>query len=279
MQQGRAQIEMATDKSPALDDGIPEERCSDCRRFGDFLPSWFSLRHENYAAKDKIPDFEYTGITFFDLDKSAAAGCDLCRLLWGALIMDGSSYRDLLLSNSLIRISLKTNLQIITSERLCLKVICGRQIATSCVVWDCQTKGIVKPKTAFDLPSSNVTGDLDLAKAWFMDCCYEHKECEERTTDRLPRRLIRISDDGSEMRLLVTSSSTCDSKRSDLRASHKEPYAYCALSYCWGEESNSLQLSRDNIDTFSKAIPWTELPKTIRDAATITKALGLCYLW
>jgi hypothetical protein len=40
-----------------------------------------------------------------------------------------------------------------------------------------------------------------------------------------------------------------------------------------------LKLTRSSLASFMTGIPWTEIPKTLQDAMTITYKLGLRYLW
>jgi len=56
---------------------------------------------------------------------------------------------------------------------------------------------------------------------------------------------------------------------------------YMALSYCWGEssESSKLETTTSTIDRFNKGLPLEHVPKTIKGAMTITEKLGFHYLW
>ncbi|KAF1928448.1 HET-domain-containing protein [Didymella exigua CBS 183.55] len=55
---------------------------------------------------------------------------------------------------------------------------------------------------------------------------------------------------------------------------------YVALSYCWGSSSTVL-LKRDNIESFAvaRSLSNITLPNTITDAVTVTRGLGIRYLW
>ena len=54
--------------------------------------------------------------------------------------------------------------------------------------------------------------------------------------------------------------------------------AYVALSHCWGT-GQTLKLSEENLRPFSEHIPFERLPKTFADAVTVTRVLGIHYLW
>jgi hypothetical protein len=56
---------------------------------------------------------------------------------------------------------------------------------------------------------------------------------------------------------------------------------YVALSYCWGDPlvHNVLKTTSDTFEKHKKCIEFSSLPKTLQDAVTITRRLGLKYLW
>ncbi|EHK41271.1 hypothetical protein TRIATDRAFT_168126, partial [Trichoderma atroviride IMI 206040] len=55
---------------------------------------------------------------------------------------------------------------------------------------------------------------------------------------------------------------------------------FCALSYCWGPKGTQTMITtRDNIHHRLGGIPFGSLPKTFQDAVTVTRAIGIRYLW
>lgn len=56
---------------------------------------------------------------------------------------------------------------------------------------------------------------------------------------------------------------------------------YVALSYCWGDPkfNNVLKTSSQTFEKHTRGIEFESLPKTLQDAVTITRRLGLKYLW
>lgn len=55
---------------------------------------------------------------------------------------------------------------------------------------------------------------------------------------------------------------------------------YAALSYCWGHPQHDiLMLTSSRLRDLQSEIPMEQLPKTIRDAISVTKDLGFRYLW
>lgn len=53
---------------------------------------------------------------------------------------------------------------------------------------------------------------------------------------------------------------------------------WAALSYCWGKPQG-LKATIANLEDLQTTIPVEELPRTLRDATTVTRELGLRYLW
>jgi hypothetical protein len=94
------------------------------------------------------------------------------------------------------------------------------------------------------------------------------KQTAEQTTNRPPpTRLIDVGgvvDVG--IRLVETAGLLADDQR------------YAALSYRWGD-TNTLLTTRDSIRDRMMDIPLDTMPKTLRDAVTATRRLGLRYLW
>lgn len=55
---------------------------------------------------------------------------------------------------------------------------------------------------------------------------------------------------------------------------------YCALSHCWGpEDKRPLRTNRSNYQGHLASIPWDDLPPLFQDAITLTKSIGISYLW
>ena len=108
--------------------------------------------------------------------------------------------------------------------------------------------------------------DLKLAKVWLEECRLNHDKCVKPTDAQLPLRLLDLDNP--------------DTNSLDLRlvAGTKEKGIYATLSHCWGK-SQPLRLLRDNLAKFEKCIEFAGLPRTFQDAITVTRSLGLRYLW
>ncbi|KIW43955.1 uncharacterized protein PV06_05001 [Exophiala oligosperma] len=111
--------------------------------------------------------------------------------------------------------------------------------------------------------SPSLPGGLQQIKTWLGKCEQEHGQACGSTTSRLPKRVIDVSD-LSTLRLVET---TKDSRG-----------RYVALSYCWGkvqEFQTTTETIQEKLDGFAPSA----LPQTLQDAATITNALGIEFLW
>ncbi|KAK4224651.1 heterokaryon incompatibility protein-domain-containing protein [Podospora fimiseda] len=112
-------------------------------------------------------------------------------------------------------------------------------------------------------------GTLKLAKSWLENCCKNHFSCGARNPSNapfLPTRLLDVGTIDSPCLRLVYGSSL----------DPKSPYI--ALSHRW--ETNQTRVLRvSNVENYQTAIPEPDITPTVQDAATVTRALGIQYLW
>jgi hypothetical protein len=102
-------------------------------------------------------------------------------------------------------------------------------------------------------------------RTWIQNCTKAHPKCPKAEDTILPTRLIDVgSHEGRDPSLVIT----------DNKALGK----YLALSYCWGS-SKPFVTTADNINSHLAQIPLASLPKTMQDAITITRNIGMQYLW
>lgn len=117
-----------------------------------------------------------------------------------------------------------------------------------------------------------------LLRGWLRWCDEEHGECKQSQAEReavLPTRLLYVGD-----------LSNRDIKQDRIRlicASEATSRHYVALSHCWGQlprdEQKRFCLTRENINRRQQGFSVSELPKTFQDSVTVTRELGLPYLW
>ncbi|PQE12083.1 heterokaryon incompatibility protein [Rutstroemia sp. NJR-2017a BVV2] len=111
----------------------------------------------------------------------------------------------------------------------------------------------------------------DLVKGWLRDCQENHDECAAnsctftRDSRNLPTRILDVGrEDGFKVYVCEPESSATG--------------PYLTLSHRWGS-SEMPQLTAKTKSSFMKGILVSELPKTFRDAITVTRFLGIRFLW
>ncbi|KAM7206050.1 HET domain containing protein [Naviculisporaceae sp. PSN 640] len=107
---------------------------------------------------------------------------------------------------------------------------------------------------------------------WLGDCIATHSECfsmqvASATRDILPTRLLDLADvaRSDQLRLVATKGLPEDT-------------IYATLSHCWGGKC-ALTLTVDNLSMMEAGIATNCLPKTFRDAVSVTMDLSIRYLW
>lgn len=122
----------------------------------------------------------------------------------------------------------------------------------------------------FDLKSQSWTGrsqTLQLARMWVENCHRSHSSCRPRQSEAwLPTRLIDVGSDENPVLQLVNS------------APLVQTAPYVALSHRWGA-NQTLILRSEKVNMYQEAIPDSEVSNTVRDAAIVTRSLGIRYLW
>jgi len=106
-----------------------------------------------------------------------------------------------------------------------------------------------------------------LIRGWIDECVETHSNCPSDTQSELPTRVIDVGSDVSPPKLHIANGQVAK---------------YIALSHCWGDALKSSQTIKTTHNTFAQwqtEIPWALLSKTFQDAITITRRLGLRYLW
>ncbi|KAF2183400.1 HET-domain-containing protein [Zopfia rhizophila CBS 207.26] len=105
-----------------------------------------------------------------------------------------------------------------------------------------------------------------IAAYWFHKCLTQHPGCADGDRiSKLPSRVLDVGNGQDQtVRLYVSG--------------ENERGVYCTLSYRWHAHT-SFTTARSNIEQLRSKIPVDQLPKTIQDAITITRMLGVRYLW
>jgi hypothetical protein len=120
------------------------------------------------------------------------------------------------------------------------------------------------------LPEAGSQVHLKLLQEWLRVCDGEH-DCGPEFDSPLPTRVLDVGDDADPNLLRLHSASPEDRGR------------YIALSHCWGNVAKGVRdrycTYKCNIDRKRESIDWGSLPRTFQNAVTITRALGVRYLW
>ncbi|KAH8649417.1 heterokaryon incompatibility protein-domain-containing protein [Tricladium varicosporioides] len=138
----------------------------------------------------------------------------------------------------------------------------------------CKVSGNDFPTTPMEESTGSETS-LRTARKWIASCLESHTSCSHTPlAGPLPTRLLDVTPINGG---LDTSppSSVCLRISSDLA----EDIKYVTLSHCWGRRGTPTRLLSTNITSMMDKIEISSLPATFRDALTITKALGVRYIW
>jgi Heterokaryon incompatibility protein (HET) len=108
-----------------------------------------------------------------------------------------------------------------------------------------------------------------VAKTWINDCLDNHSECKNDPMASIffPTRLLDLgfSNKVAGIQIIVSE--------------ERKPHGpYMTLSHCWGQ-AEVLKLTRENLDNLKSGIDLAELPRLYQDAVSVTRKLGVRYLW
>ena len=103
---------------------------------------------------------------------------------------------------------------------------------------------------------------VQLAASWIKKCAESHQDCLHLDHTPLPTRVIHVGSDLEEPFLYI---------------SKQENAEYIALSHCWGGVV-PLTTTLATLEQRQREIRFSELPRTFRDAITITRKLGVQYI-
>ncbi|KAM0186565.1 hypothetical protein ACHAPI_011645 [Fusarium lateritium] len=97
---------------------------------------------------------------------------------------------------------------------------------------------------------------------WLQQCQVEHQGCRDDFKTHIPTRLVDVGTlESSTVHLIETGNG------------FHAPYL--TLSHCWGQNANIIRRTAGG----NLEIPLKKLPRTFKDAITVTRRLGFTYLW
>lgn len=105
---------------------------------------------------------------------------------------------------------------------------------------------------------------FDIARGWFNECYQEYSDRLLEELPSLPSRVIDVGISSSLPHIMINTQ--------NMRAQ------YSTLSHCWGGTVTH-KLTIETLDSFQHALPFTDLPANFQDAITISRELGIHYLW
>lgn len=109
---------------------------------------------------------------------------------------------------------------------------------------------------------------IDCASRWIENCLSSHGHNMGRDEEReLPTRIIDVTPSLLRPKLKVFGR-LC-----------KEMTNYTALSYCWGQSKTTITTIHNLQEHIEAGFSYDLLPKTIQHAISITRSIGVRYLW
>ncbi|RDW58859.1 hypothetical protein BP6252_13335 [Coleophoma cylindrospora] len=231
--------------------------------------------------------------SYFDLDVSADAGCELCDLIrrsqgpYGGIL--SRDFEQGLGHNQIFCRPVKNHAKAGGLIRLFFAQY-GRQkdddrLESLCFVFT--TAGEYLPRKYSHFSQSDIGADdpaaalvrgrplsdtcsseacFSLATAWIERCLRDHLTCPKASSTNLPTRVINVGSSSSDEEPFLF-----------LSEGHRGEWV--TLSHCWGTTTLPLQTTTQNLDQNRQKLPLSELPLTFRDAVMITRRLGYQYLW
>ncbi|KAK0659188.1 heterokaryon incompatibility protein-domain-containing protein [Cercophora samala] len=116
----------------------------------------------------------------------------------------------------------------------------------------------------------DATATFLIIKRWIQHCDSHHISCRDAThnASEMPRRLLSVADGDifPDIRIRPVSIAT----------------RYIALSYCWGGPAEASTQKKSTVATIAGneiRISLQSLPKTIQDAVSVARELGIDFLW
>jgi hypothetical protein len=106
---------------------------------------------------------------------------------------------------------------------------------------------------------------LERIRAWIKKCDEEHDCISEKSAPKLPHRVLDVRNNAIKL---------YESNGADTAA------RYACLSHRWGIPSDSMfRTTEESVTAFMQDIPWDSLPRTFQDVVSMTRRLGLGFLW
>jgi len=235
--------------------------------------------------------------TFLCLEKRAAAGCALCRLVRLSILYSTRANVQKLRGDGLgvhlaaapeyilVWSPLPDDPAVVLWPRLDLYLAGRTNYHDDSPVSVSSDADDVEPRAERVIHSLQSDNDVDkvveISRKWISTCLRTHGECQVEfgATDRpthpqrrvplLPTRVIDVGEGPGP-----------PSPRLFVRPSEEHRAEYFALSYTWGSGMFPARMTKSNLRSMQQGIDMSTLPRTVQDAIVFTKRMGLArYLW
>ncbi|KAH8587411.1 heterokaryon incompatibility protein-domain-containing protein [Bisporella sp. PMI_857] len=253
----------------------PDQLCVACQKINlqKLVEGAYELPRKKSEENAKL--YKLHDDTFYAKDKSSI--CDLCHLIWRdyldesrmqypknrsgpvylSVFADSRSYAD---RSPFLYVSCNGSAK--DYEDMKLEIFINKQD----VVEDKLDKTLAELPSKLVIPSSSGSSScLSLARNWLDSCLSFHTICARagETECSLPTRLLHVGTFGDKIELCNTQGGLG---------------SWIALSYCWGGNVG-FTLTQKTKDELLGGVSLEHFPPTFSDAITITRNLGIKYLW
>ncbi|KAF2496957.1 HET-domain-containing protein [Lophium mytilinum] len=119
--------------------------------------------------------------------------------------------------------------------------------------------------------STNLDSAGAQVKSWVQLCDNNHEGCSKQRIQQerygsLPTRLLDVGTERIPCVKLI------ETKKTKVRG------PYVSLSHCWGRIL-FITLTPENLESFKDGIGWEKLSRNFQEAITLTRFLGISYIW
>ncbi|KAF4427738.1 hypothetical protein CGGC5_v004982 [Colletotrichum fructicola Nara gc5] len=118
----------------------------------------------------------------------------------------------------------------------------------------------------------NLDDYIHFIRANLAICAGSHKLCSSISaskTSYTPTRLVHVGSFEHDVFLVETG---------DQGKAYGDYCNYVALSHCWGQHQPA-KTTKATLGRYKSRLIWADLPKTFQDAITVTRALGIDFIW
>ncbi|KAI1378917.1 heterokaryon incompatibility protein-domain-containing protein [Hypoxylon crocopeplum] len=224
---------------------------------GDYSPRRY---HNIFDIRRTPKGYHISRITFYLIEESKSSGCPFCRFLNAVIVKFVSSPSphdriSLFLEEGHIRFTIHLSGSVVHRFDV-------YQLTSSASEQSRSPYGHLPVLPDIKPPHSEES--FNYLKSRLRACVETHDSCRQNLSSA-SKRLLHLGSTGDSSASLY-----------ETPVGFREPYV--ALSYCWGGDV-PLKTLKSNIRSLMQGFSLTQLPAAVRDAAQITRKLGLQYLW